>query len=71
MKREAMNTEKWLAFGESGMAESVDFLNAWISHCEATDGNLVAMNHEMAAGSAMAPVIGVRVAKVELSLIHI
>jgi hypothetical protein len=53
----------------SGGAKGVDFLDFFIRHGEAADGDLVAVDHDAAAGALMEAVVGVREADVEGEMI--
>ena len=60
-----MHPKKRLPFGEGGIAEGVDFLDSRISHREASDGNLISVNHKVLPCPVMVPIISVRIANVE------
>lgn len=64
-KGEGVDAEVVLAVVVGSVAEGVDFLHFGIGHGEATDGDLVAMDHECGAGALVGAVEPVGVAEVE------
>lgn len=64
-KGEGVDAEVVLAVVVGSVAEGVDFLDFGIGHGEATDRDLVAMDHECGAGALVGAVEPVGVAEVE------
>ena len=62
---EGVDAKESLAVSESCMAEGIDFLNLRVGHCKAADGDPVTVDHQMAPGTAVGPVVCIRIAEVE------
>ncbi len=62
---EEVDAEKRLAVSVGGGAEGEDFLDLFIGHGKAADGNLVAVDHDVAAGAAVGAVVGIWETEVE------